>query len=63
MKSSKMAKKLVLNRSTLRRLTGADLERAVGGISGITLCHSIEGRACQGPAPTGAQYIDSFCWC
>ena len=47
MKSSKTVKKLVLRRTTLRTLAGSDLERAVGGISAETLCHSND-RPCLG---------------
>ena len=61
MKNNKKQKKLVLTRTTLRKLTDTDLEKAVGGISQVN-CHTYAA-VCQGPttAPTG-QSLALF-WC
>ncbi len=35
-------KKLQLSRETVRALSGNDLSRVAGGISGLRICHSID---------------------
>lgn len=59
MKNNKTQKKLVLNRTTLRKLTDRDLEKAAGGISQVN-CHTYAA-VCQ-PPPTTGQSLALF-WC
>ena len=59
MKNNKTQKKLVLTRTTLRKLTESELDQAAGGIS-LVNCHTYA-TGCQPPPNTGNSLAGWWC--